>query len=1035
MEEATCGPLPASTHATTSGEWCNDIISQPQALHALAEQPDCTDAAISVLEQFAAASATARSDLAAAYYLRAQRQDRATDLLRAFEAANRALTINPRLAEARFNRSLILEALGLSSEAAASWDEVRATAESHWAGEAAAHRTHLAKAASIDAEAEWTADRERLPAALQIRDRVAVRRLVGPFPSTALNYLTDEVLPQWAEAPTDDHLEEARILAAELAAAGHDRYALDLIDAITRSSHSPATFAALRKGVLLFRDARGDDVAYRSEGAAEKYDEAALLLERAGNPLSILARLGMAVARSFQDRLPEALSLLGPIERQARERGYLHLVARIQESRAYFLFEQSRYVESLAERDKALAGFSRLGDEENILDTQLASIGDLRTIGQYELSWRQALPAVRRSSRVISLKRRHALLGDSALTALALGYPRAALLYEDVALRTVRHELALTPPERLDRLVNLEKNLAVAYRARADIDLRLDQYTRAEEDLREATRLDRRGGDESIRRSVQARIEEVRGQASLRVSPSQAVAAFNLALSLTPRNEFRTFRASLFAQRAEAQGRLGRNTEAEDDLHAALGELHAEELQVLHNRTRGADEGVWSPYFSRFQDTYRLLIRQLVEGPQAGENQAAQAFAYAEKARAFEPLNLLLQTSVVPTAFRELARGEPLDLPRIQRFLPEGTFVLEYCVLEDRTYVWVIAHEAFAVVRLPVNRSTLAAMTASLHALVRAHDTTRLEATLFGLHKQLLAAPMAKVEELRKPGSPLRLVFVPDGAMSGIPLAALRNPDSRRYLIEEAPVSSAASATLYVFSLFRDRELPRSGAPSALLVGDPAFDPTLGLARGLARLRNAQSEVAGIAPFYAPHAIVLIGAQATVPRFLAEARKSDIIHVAGHAIADADAPFRSLLVLAPSAGDSGALDAESLVRHLQLDRTRLVVLSTCRSAGGLPVGPEGVAPLVRPLLGAGVPAVIGSLWNVDDATASVLLVSFHRWYRKGFDVDVALQQAQLDLLNSRNAALASPLAWAPFEVVGFASSPFGPKQNTEGEPP
>jgi CHAT domain-containing protein len=83
-----------------------------------------------------------------------------------------------------------------------------------------------------------------------------------------------------------------------------------------------------------------------------------------------------------------------------------------------------------------------------------------------------------------------------------------------------------------------------------------------------------------------------------------------------------------------------------------------------------------------------------------------------------------------------------------------------------------------------------------------------------------------------------------------------------------------------------------------------------------------------------------------------------------------------------------------------------------------------VAPLVRPLITAGVPAVIGSSWDVGDDTAAHLLVSFHRHYRNGNDAAVALQSAQVEMLGDKNPLHHSVLAWAAFQVIGHASSPF-----------
>ena len=145
------------------------------------------------------------------------------------------------------------------------------------------------------------------------------------------------------------------------------------------------------------------------------------------------------------------------------------------------------------------------------------------------------------------------------------------------------------------------------------------------------------------------------------------------------------------------------------------------------------------------------------------------------------------------------------------------------------------------------------------------------------------------------------------------------------------------------------------------------------------------------------------------------------MHFAGHAIVNPWQPWRSLLLFAKSEEHSGVLDAEELVTRLKLDRTRLVVLAACSSAGGLPVGPEGVAPLVRPLIAAGVPAVIGSLWDVGDATAEELLVSFHRRYEQEGDAAEALRSAQLEMLGSGNPGLRPVLAWAAFQVIGHTS--------------
>ncbi|HEY0373102.1 MAG TPA: CHAT domain-containing protein, partial [Thermoanaerobaculia bacterium] len=292
-------------------------------------------------------------------------------------------------------------------------------------------------------------------------------------------------------------------------------------------------------------------------------------------------------------------------------------------------------------------------------------------------------------------------------------------------------------------------------------------------------------------------------------------------------------------------------------------------------------------------------------------------------------------------------------------------------------------------------------------------------------YARLLREPLARVAKLKVPKSVPRIVIIPDRSMHGLPFAALRN--GNRYVVEDHRVSVAASATLYAFSLAKDRQRAGTPAVSMLLVTDPAIAPGLAIAGGLPQLDWAHAEARQIEELYrgALSIDTLTGSQATSVEFLRLARTSSIIHVAAHGIANPDIPSRSLLLFAPVGRDTGAVDAERLLKELRLENARLAVLAACSSAGGTPVGPEGLAPLVRPLLVAGVPGVLGTLWNVHDSSETAkLLVLFHRNYRNGKDADDALRLAQLEMLGDRDLAQSSAVAWAPFQVTGYASSPF-----------
>jgi cellulose synthase operon protein C len=92
-------------------------------------------------------NAETASDLAAAYLARAASIGDRDDAVRALDAVDRALRLRPDLPEALFNRGLILEYLGLTSDAQQAWEAyLKVDSASGWADEA---REHLGVLKSI----------------------------------------------------------------------------------------------------------------------------------------------------------------------------------------------------------------------------------------------------------------------------------------------------------------------------------------------------------------------------------------------------------------------------------------------------------------------------------------------------------------------------------------------------------------------------------------------------------------------------------------------------------------------------------------------------------------------------------------------------------------------------------------------------------------------------------------------------------------------------------------------------------------------
>jgi len=1015
-------------------EDCRDMTrNYAEALDTLVSRPDCTDMAVQRLEIADAAKpgAAVASDVAAAYLVRAQRHDDPLDLLRALDHADLAVQLDPHSVPARFNQALALEALGFTDEALNAWDAVRRADQSHWGTEATEHWTRLNGARSVRAATLWPLNRERLAGAVQRNDRLAVARLVAPYAAASENHIEYVLLPAWARAldigslqEAEQRLREAEMSASALAESTGDRYVLEAVQRIRSSMHNAARLSALRQGHALVGKANTAPLPER----AELFRSAAAALRRAGSPLHHEAALDRAIAVSRQTgQLSLALQLVDAIDRDAGH--YPALLARVRAQRAYCLLFKSRYVDALAEYERSLRGFEKIGDVENVANIHARKAGALRILGHYEAAWREAVAALLHTENVVALGQRHYILGESAAVAMELHQYGVALRLQNRAVDMIKDTAATLPHKNAAAIAELRRNLAIALRGRARILPHLNAIDQARNDLSEAMRLTADTvdpADESTQRVLRASLREAEAERFMVANkPQEAIASLNDALEASSQSEFRTFRASLLVKRAEAYKKIGRTAEAKRDFETAVDVLHSEEREIMQHRLRGVSEALWSLYFNRFRAAYDGLISLLVD-----EGDWKGAFLYAERARAFEPFSLVLQTNVAPAAFRTLSRnGETLASEQIQAELPRGTFLLEFWVSDRRTFVWILSRDSFEMVVDPVRVSQIDGWRDALHRHAADHDADAFVSALDAPYRRLLEQPLTKVENMPDGrASDRRLVIVPDRSLHALPFAVLRNPKTHRHLIEDATVSVAGSGTLFVFSLSRDEALPTSADHAALVVGDPAFDEHLEIARGLPRLKYARDEIDAIRPLYGPTALDLHDDKATASRFLRLAERSAVVHFAGHAVANPAAPFHSLLLLAPSQSHSGILDAEELMLRLGRPLTRLFVLSACSSAGGTDIGPEGLAPLVRPIITSGVPAVVGSLWNVgDNKDAKDLLVLFHSYFAGGNDAARALQLAQLELHKRSKGAHPTPqtvLAWAPFQVIGYATSPF-----------
>ena len=240
------------------------------------------------------------SDLSAAYLVRAARANQPQDFARALAAAQRAVTTDPEVAEAWFNRALALEALSLREQARDAWQEyLKVDSKSGWAEEA---RTHLK--ALTDSSSSRVIDDERREVALAASGQAAaaIFDVARKSPQAVRELIEDELLAAWPRLILAGRREEAgalvsRIepLAAALVQQRDDAFLQDAVAAVVRASADDQRTRRLATAHQLYRNAVE---AYNSDRIAESTKlvrESLEPLDRAGSSFAVSARRYQAI--------------------------------------------------------------------------------------------------------------------------------------------------------------------------------------------------------------------------------------------------------------------------------------------------------------------------------------------------------------------------------------------------------------------------------------------------------------------------------------------------------------------------------------------------------------------------------------------------------------------------------------------------------------------------------------------------------------------------------------------------------------------
>jgi CHAT domain-containing protein len=149
-----------------------------------------------------------------------------------------------------------------------------------------------------------------------------------------------------------------------------------------------------------------------------------------------------------------------------------------------------------------------------------------------------------------------------------------------------------------------------------------------------------------------------------------------------------------------------------------------------------------------------------------------------------------------------------------------------------------------------------------------------------------------------------------------------------------------------------------------------------------------------------------------------------LLHIATHAVADANAMEQSRILFSPPREGASGADYLFLreAYELKLGGVELAVLSACETERGRQLRGEGVQSFSRAFLAAGARTTVTTLWRVPDGPTATFMTVFYHHLQRGEPRAEALRLAKVRFLES-GAPLSDPHFWAAFVLTGEGLQP------------
>ena len=901
------------------------------------------------------------TDLATAYFQRAQQEDRKEDFGTAYEYLSQALKLRPDDPVALFNRAIVSEQQFLYHQALDDWEHyLRVDPGSPWVEEA----RNRANAVQEKLKKHASQSTPLLsPAQLAVMAATAaseVDQRIEEYLHEAVRSWLPQAFPE-TRANADPSAAQALFFLADLTIRQHgDRWLADLLHG-SAAPRFPHAATALARAVEA-NDADEYGVSRQRAGLAEKSFRAF------GNTAGALrAEFEQSFAAQFSRRSEECRrrSLAAVAESRGYSYPWVQTQLELEESVCSALMGNLGGHEKFARR--ALDRAQRAGYDALSLRALGFLIDSKFSTGDRSGGWKLVCTGLERYwAGQFPAMRGYNLYSEVADAAGAASQPnlQMSIWREAAAL--------IDPTEGLQFRASAHSSIAEAANAAHQPEVAASEY-------QEAARLYALAPQTEAARAERIESEIRSAQFEARNGSFDAALARLTRAQAEVQQLSNNYLAQIFySTLGEVQLRSHRAVAAEQAFRPALRLAE----QNLASLTSEQDRTSWSKDAAPIY--LGLAEAELVQGREQESLDVFEWYLGAPQ-RTAEPSQPLPDPSW-------LSARIPL--------LTNQT-VLAYGVLPDGLAIWVYDNRGLSAVWIPKSPQELQDLAANFYD--QCSDPRSELSALRRDGQSLYSLLIAPVNQRLDPNR--TLVIETEGLLARLPFEVLMDA-SGHYLIERGPIVHSPGP--YGEARMHPDTAISPGL-SALVVGSAASSPDSGMF-AVPNVPAGADTIAGA--FHFPR--VLKGSEATLSAVAGALPMAEVFHFAGHAIATSNHTGLMLEGGDTRTGIPVLLDAHVL-RNLKLHNMKLAVLAACSTDSG-EGGSRGFDSVADALQTSGVPHVVASRWAVDSIESSTSMDYFYRSLLSGQTVSAATRlTSQNMLLNPRTA---HPYYWAAFAAYG-----------------